>query len=150
MGSGARRPRKSDGKALSIRLWRYALSPATENWARHVREAHGSRPARAVGFVGATSAGKSWLVGCIGSARAGEVSKLQSDGAAQPARFEQSFVGGARRTRMLDSVCRRRGLAIHDVGHQPLHGPGGLLSSLERPLRSTISTTLTLRGAKQS
>ena len=41
----------------------YALSPATENWARHVREAHASWPARAVGFVGATSAGKSWLVG---------------------------------------------------------------------------------------
>eukprot|EP00438_Fugacium_kawagutii_P034983 Skav226092 [mRNA] locus=scaffold4179:25911:29066:- [translate_table: standard] len=80
------------------RLWEagYALSPATENWARHVREANKravldsnfreadrSRPALAVGFVGATSAGKSWLV-----------SKLQSDGAAQPARFEESFAGG--------------------------------------------------------
>ncbi|CAJ1343534.1 unnamed protein product [Effrenium voratum] len=39
---------------------RYALSPATENWSRHVRE----------------------------------VSKLQSEGAAQPARFEQSFSEG--------------------------------------------------------
>eukprot|EP00913_Durusdinium_trenchii_P026487 g24853.t1 len=69
----------------TARVWEagYALSPATENWARHVREAHRTRPALAVGFVGATSAGKSWLV-----------SKLQSDGAAQPARLEQSFVGG--------------------------------------------------------
>ncbi|CAE7579422.1 unnamed protein product [Symbiodinium pilosum] len=62
---------------------RYTLSPATENWARHVREADRAQPALAIGFVGATSAGKSWLV-----------SKLQSEGAAQPARFEQSFVGG--------------------------------------------------------
>ncbi|CAE7941715.1 unnamed protein product [Symbiodinium sp. KB8] len=62
---------------------RYTLSPATENWARHVREADRAQPALAIGFVGATSAGKSWLV-----------SKLQSEGAAQPARFEQSFAGG--------------------------------------------------------
>lgn len=69
----------------TARVWEagYALSPATENWARHVREADRARPALAVGFVGATSAGKSWLV-----------SKLQSDGAAQPASFEQSFAGG--------------------------------------------------------
>jgi len=69
----------------TARIWEagYALSPATENWARHVREADRARAALAVGFVGATSAGKSWLV-----------SKLQSDGAAQPARFEESFAGG--------------------------------------------------------
>ncbi|CAJ1406103.1 unnamed protein product [Effrenium voratum] len=69
----------------TAKVWEagYALSPATENWSRHVREAHRTRSALAVGFVGATSAGKSWLV-----------SKLQSEGAAQPARFEQSFSEG--------------------------------------------------------
>mmetsp|Transcript_59380 Transcript_59380/g.139085 ORF Transcript_59380/g.139085 Transcript_59380/m.139085 type:complete len:729 (-) Transcript_59380:121-2307(-) len=69
----------------TAKIWEpgYTLSPATENWARHVREADRDQPALAIGFVGATSAGKSWLV-----------SKLQSEGAAQPARFEQSFAGG--------------------------------------------------------
>ena len=39
-----------------------------------------------------------------------KVSKLQSDGAAQPARFEESFAGGV-------------DLQSHDFRHQPLYGP---------------------------
>ena len=71
------------------------------NW--WVPQADRAQPALAIGFVGATSAGKSWLVPAQGfncdqmlspAVKVVQVSKLQSEGAAQPARFEQSFVGG--------------------------------------------------------
>lgn len=60
----------------------YALSPAVDVWAESVRCADPARPARVVGVVGATSAGKSWLIG-----------KLLDDGSAKPSRLEEQFDG---------------------------------------------------------
>ncbi|CAK0820184.1 unnamed protein product [Prorocentrum cordatum] len=74
-----------DCRVRSGRRWEagYALSPVVENWARHVRAADQDRPAAAVGFVGATAAGKSWLVG-----------KLQSEGGAVPRTLEENAGAG--------------------------------------------------------
>eukprot|EP00405_Crypthecodinium_cohnii_P051017 CAMPEP_0206602562 /NCGR_PEP_ID=MMETSP0325_2-20121206/47491_1 /ASSEMBLY_ACC=CAM_ASM_000347 /TAXON_ID=2866 /ORGANISM="Crypthecodinium cohnii, Strain Seligo" /LENGTH=719 /DNA_ID=CAMNT_0054115133 /DNA_START=101 /DNA_END=2256 /DNA_ORIENTATION=- len=60
----------------------YALSPSTTVWPDHVRNASACDPARVVGVVGATSAGKSWLVG-----------KLLEDSAPKPSRLEEHFDG---------------------------------------------------------
>lgn len=60
----------------------YSLVPAIQVWAERVRVADASRPARVVGVVGATSAGKSWLIG-----------KLQDEGSATPSRLEEQFDG---------------------------------------------------------
>lgn len=60
----------------------YSLSPAIDVWAGRVRNADPSRPARVVGAIGATSAGKSWLVG-----------KLLDDSTAKPSRLEEQFDG---------------------------------------------------------
>lgn len=64
--------------------WRagYALSPATEVWAKPVRGADPSQPSRVVGVVGATAVGKSWLVG-----------KLLEANAVKPSRLEEHFDG---------------------------------------------------------
>jgi len=58
----------------------YALAPATEVWASRVRAAGVSRSSRVVGVVGATSAGKSWLIG-----------KLQDEEGPRPSRLEEVF-----------------------------------------------------------
>jgi len=78
----------------SFGIWEpgYALSPDTANWARQVRETDPNKPALTVGFVGATSAGKSWLVGKLqneegprpstmdlGDARAATLQSVTSD-----------------------------------------------------------------------
>lgn len=60
----------------------YALSPAVDVWAERVRRADPAKPARVVGVVGATSAGKSWLVG-----------KLLDERSAKPSRLEEHFDG---------------------------------------------------------
>eukprot|EP00929_Paragymnodinium_shiwhaense_P023928 TRINITY_DN14869_c0_g2_i1.p1 TRINITY_DN14869_c0_g2~~TRINITY_DN14869_c0_g2_i1.p1 ORF type:complete len:721 (-),score=124.88 TRINITY_DN14869_c0_g2_i1:117-2279(-) len=64
--------------------WRpgYSLSPAAQVWASRVKTASPQRFARAVGVVGATSAGKSWLIG-----------KLQEEGGARPSQLEECFDG---------------------------------------------------------
>lgn len=60
----------------------YSLSPATEVWAQPVRGADSGRHSRVVGVVGATSVGKSWLVG-----------KLLEGAGAKPSRLEEHFDG---------------------------------------------------------
>mmetsp|Transcript_54259 Transcript_54259/g.129332 ORF Transcript_54259/g.129332 Transcript_54259/m.129332 type:complete len:736 (-) Transcript_54259:113-2320(-) len=60
----------------------YALSPATSIWTHRVRSASVQMPARVVGVVGATSAGKSWLI-----------SKLQEEVGPRPVRLEEQFDG---------------------------------------------------------
>eukprot|EP00930_Biecheleria_cincta_P056837 TRINITY_DN42870_c0_g1_i1.p1 TRINITY_DN42870_c0_g1~~TRINITY_DN42870_c0_g1_i1.p1 ORF type:complete len:706 (+),score=107.31 TRINITY_DN42870_c0_g1_i1:33-2120(+) len=81
----------------------YSLAPAAENWPRQVREADRTRPALTVGFVGATSAGKSWMV-----------SKLQSDGALQPQALEHS---AAAEEDFLQSVTSDINLYADPVDH---------------------------------
>ena len=99
-------------------------------------QADRAQPALAIGFVGATSAGKSWLAARLNllplatlasrsqPRSSDQVSKLQSEGAAQPARFEQSFAGGVgtlssaalHRTCNVPA-CDRCGPAVYDIRH---------------------------------
>lgn len=60
----------------------YSLEPAVEVWAERVRLADAEQLVRAVGVVGATSAGKSWLVG-----------KLLGDDGPKPSQLEEFFDG---------------------------------------------------------
>jgi len=79
----------------------FSLSPATENWAERVRNAESDRLSQAVGVVGATSAGKSWLIG-----------NLQSVGSARPSRLEEQFDGVT-----LQSMTSDINLYIDPVDH---------------------------------
>lgn len=60
----------------------YALSPAVDVWTERVRCASPSKTASVVGVVGATSAGKSWLVG-----------KLLDEVSAKPSQLEEQYDG---------------------------------------------------------
>lgn len=107
----------------------YALSPAIETWAGRVREADPSQPARVVGVVGATSAGKSWLVG-----------KLLDEDSVKPSRLEEQFDGMTLQSMTSDiNLFTDSGNDIYFLdfegtyGTQPLQlGAAGLSSVMER------------------
>ncbi|CAE8738749.1 unnamed protein product [Polarella glacialis] len=82
-------------------------------------QADRTRPALPVGFVGATSVGKSWLVG-----------RLQSEGAIQPEILEKMYTGGLQSA----DHCRLNPQA--GGGIQGKEVPGGRLSEGGRALGS--------------
>lgn len=94
---------KKDRSKFAVGDWEpgYALSPATENWAKQVRDASPDDTSQTIGFVGATSAGKSWLI-----------SKLQSEDGAKPATVE-----GTLDSALLQSVTSDINLYVDPLDH---------------------------------
>mmetsp|Transcript_1887 Transcript_1887/g.5647 ORF Transcript_1887/g.5647 Transcript_1887/m.5647 type:complete len:702 (+) Transcript_1887:70-2175(+) len=124
------RPRNGKDRGKN-RSWGagYSVSPAIEAWAQRVRNADAELPARVVGVVGATSAGKSWLVG-----------KLLDDDAPKPCRLEEQFDGMTLQSMTSDiNLYTDTNNEVYYLdfegtyGTQPLHlGAAGLSSVMER------------------